>query len=139
MTLYDDDFVSWTRQQAAILRSMPATQGLDIENLSDEIEGLGRSAVADLSNAIRQVMAGLVRRSIDPAAVSLDDIYSAQSEAAIRADAGIWKHVDIDRVWRLAKRSTDVELPEICPLTIEQMIMEDFDVSTAISTIKQGT
>lgn len=71
MTLYDTDFVTWTNQQAAVLRSMPVNAGLDIENLVDEVEGLGRSAIADLSTAIRQVLTGLIRRAIDPAAVSL--------------------------------------------------------------------
>ena len=85
------------------------------------------------------MLSGLVRQSIDPAAVSLEDIYADQSEEVIRADAGVWRHVDLERVWRLAKRSVDVDLPDRCPIFIEPLIAEDFDVTTAISAIKQGT
>lgn len=139
MTLYDTDFVAWTRQQAALLRTMPATDGLDIEHLIDEIEGLGRSAIADLSTAIRQVLTGLFRRAIDPAAVSLEDIYSLQSDAIMRADNGVWRHVDLDRVWRLVKRSTDVELHDHCPIAVDQLLAVHFDVAAAIKTIKTKT
>lgn len=128
MTLYDTDFVTWTRQQADILPSMPDTTSLDIDHLVDEIEGLGRSAIADLSNAMRQVLTGLLHRSIDPASVSLEDIYSALSDAISRAEAGVWRHVDLDKVWRLARRTVDVDGPEKCPITIEHLISEDFDI-----------
>lgn len=136
MTLYDTDFVTWTRQQAATLRSMPGTDNLDIANLLDEIEGLGRSAVADLSSAIRQLLSGLIRRSIDPSSVILEEILSAQSDAIIRADSGVWRHVDVDRIWRLAKRSVDVALPERCPLLIELPVAEDFDIEKAIAALR---
>jgi hypothetical protein len=136
MKLYDTDFVTWTTQQAAVLRHIPASDGLDIDHLVDEIEGLGRSAIADLSTAIRQVLEGLVRRSIDPDSISLGDIYSAQSDAIIRSDAGVWRHVDLERIWRLAKRSVDVELPDRCPLSIERLIAEDFDIEKAIASLR---
>jgi hypothetical protein len=135
MTLYDADFVSWTRQQAALLRSMPADHGLDIGNLVDEVEGLGRSAVAELSAAIRRVLVGLIDLSINPGTVSQEDIYSTQSDAIMRADNGVWKYVDLDSVWHLAARSM-TGLPEHCPLSIEQVISEDFDVAKALAVIR---
>lgn len=134
--IYETDFVAWTRQQASVLRTMPGTEGLDIDHLVDEIEGLGRSAVADLSSAIRQVLTSLIQRSIDPSAISLEDIYSAQSDAIICADAGVWRHVDLDKTWRLSKRSVEPELPDRCPLSIAQLISEDFDIAAAIKAIK---
>lgn len=113
---------------------MPATDGLDIDHLTDEIEGIGRSAVADLSSAIRQLLTALIRRSI-----SVEDIYSAQSNAIIRADAGVWQHVDLDKIWRLAKWSVGDDLPVRCPLDIERLIADDFDVAAAIRTIRIET
>lgn len=88
-----------------------------------------------LSDAIRQVLTGLIRRSIDPASVSIEDIYSAQSDAIIRADSGVRRHVDLDRIWRLAKRSVEVGLQERCLISIEQLIAEDFDIDKAVSLI----
>ncbi|WP_276117951.1 DUF29 family protein [Pararhizobium qamdonense] len=135
MTRYDDDFVAWTRQQATLLRSMP-DHGLDIEHLVEEIEGLGRSAIADLSSAIRQVLEGLVRRSIDPDSISLEDIYSAQADVIISADGGVWRHIDLDRVWRLARRAVDVNGPEKCPITTEHLISEDFEIERVMRLIR---
>lgn len=135
MTLYDDDFVSWTRQQAAILRSMPATDGLDIEHLVDEIEGLGRTAVAELEDAVRRVLIGLVDLSLKPGSVSVEDIYSAQYDVIIRLENGVWRHVDIDSVWRLAVRSLK-EFPDRCPYTLEYLLAEDFDVVKAVALIR---
>ncbi|MBB4104389.1 DUF29 family protein [Allorhizobium borbori] len=129
MSLYDTDFVLWTRQQADLLRSMPDSTDIDIEHLTDEIEGLGRSAVAELSNAIIRVLRGLVRRSIDPGSITIEEILSAQSDVVIRSDAGVWRHVDLDMVWRLAKRHVD--LPEACPWSIEELTAEDFKVEEA--------
>lgn len=136
MKLYDDDYVTWTRQQAALLRTMPATSGLDIGHLVDEIEGLGRSAITDLSTAIRNVLAGLIRRSIDPTSTNIEDIYSAQSDAIICSDAGVWRHVDLDKIWRLARRAMDVDLSERCPLSIEQLVAEDFEIQKAIAALR---
>jgi hypothetical protein len=136
MSLYDDDFVAWSRQQASLLRSMPDTTGIDMEHLTGEIEGLGRSTIADLSNALLQVLSGLIRRSVDPAAVTIGEILSAQSEAVIRSDAGVWRHVDLNRVWKLSKRHADAVLPERCPWLIEELTAEDFDVAKALSVLR---
>lgn len=136
MSLYDTDFVAWTQQQAARLRSMPGTDDLDIDHLTDEIEGLGRTSVADLSTAIRQLLTGLISRSIDPASIRVEDILAAQSEAIIRADAGVWRHVDDNKVWRLAKRSVEARVPERCPIRVEQLISEEFDVAKALASLR---
>lgn len=136
MSLYDTDFISWTRQQATILRSMPSTTGLDIDHLVDEIEGLGRSAIADFSTVIRQLLSSLICRSIDPASISVGDILTSQSDAIIQAGAGVWRHVDLGMVWRLARRAMDVDLPDRCPLSIDQLIAEDFDAEKVVRLIR---
>lgn len=45
--LYDEDFHAWTQSQAAIMRAMAKERWngpLDLENLSEEVEDLGRAA-----------------------------------------------------------------------------------------------
>ena len=45
-TLYDEDFVAWSKQQAEALRAAArggSNQQLDWENLAEEIEDLGKS------------------------------------------------------------------------------------------------
>lgn len=136
MTLYDTDFVAWTRQQATLLRSMPDTTGIDIEHLTEEIEGLGRTAVADLRAAIDDVLKGIIKRSVDPSSISVEIILSDQSDVIFLADAGVWRHVDLDHAWLLAKRSADVVLPERCPWSIERLISEDFEVEESVTALK---
>lgn len=135
MTLYDTDFVAWTRQQAAILRSMQGTDTLDIENLVDEIEGLGRSAIAELEAAIRRVLVGLVDLKREPGSVDVESIYSAQSDALMWSDNGVVRHVDLEKTWRLAMRSLK-GFPEICPYKIDYLLAENFDVDKAVAAIR---
>ncbi|MBF2074890.1 MAG: DUF29 family protein [Synechococcales cyanobacterium C42_A2020_086] len=45
--LYETDFHTWTQQQADFLRSQKWSQ-LDLPNLIDEIEALGKQQQADL-------------------------------------------------------------------------------------------
>ncbi|MBA9034312.1 DUF29 family protein [Rhizobium leguminosarum] len=50
---YESDFVSWTRDQAALLRTLdPPPPGLDVENLAEEIESLGRGEICSLSQRL---------------------------------------------------------------------------------------
>ena len=41
-TLYDTDFYTWTQEQAALLREGAST-ALDLGNLAEEIESLGKA------------------------------------------------------------------------------------------------
>jgi hypothetical protein len=47
MSLYDQDFYQWTQQQAALLKAGALSQ-LDIENLTEEIESMGKSQKKEL-------------------------------------------------------------------------------------------
>jgi Domain of unknown function DUF29 len=74
-TLYDQDLVAWSHQQAAALRAAARTgsnQLVDWENLAEEIEDLGRSQRAALRSQIRRIIRHLVKleysRATDPGA-----------------------------------------------------------------------
>ena len=41
-TAYDEDFYAWTREQATLLRSGQFSQ-VDVENVAEELESMGRS------------------------------------------------------------------------------------------------
>lgn len=58
-TLYDEDFVAWSKQQAEALRTAAATnsnQLLDWENLAEEIESLGNSQRSALGSHIMRII-----------------------------------------------------------------------------------
>jgi Domain of unknown function DUF29 len=59
-TLYDQDFYAWTQQQAELLRS-GHLEGLDIENLVEEIESLGRQERQELENRLGVLLGHLLK------------------------------------------------------------------------------
>jgi Domain of unknown function DUF29 len=69
-SLYNQDFVAWSKQQAEALRSaarVRSNQSLDWENLAEEIEDLGRSARRELQSQIRRIVRHLLKLQYSPA------------------------------------------------------------------------
>ncbi len=58
--LHEVDFYSWTQQQAKLLRS-GSLEALDIANICEEIETLGRSERASLKSAYRLICLHLLK------------------------------------------------------------------------------
>lgn len=137
-TDYESDVVAWANEQAALLRARQFS-ALDVENIAEEIESVGRSEQRELKNHMAMLVARLLkwqyqsggrcsarqrvikelRRIIDimfrmaPALKgSLTDPYLI---------AGVWSDAIIQSVEELA-----VALPETCPWTLEQALDEAF-------------
>jgi Domain of unknown function DUF29 len=68
-TLYDQDFYAWTQQQAELLRSRKF-EGLDIDNLVEEIESLGRQERQELRNRLGVLLGHLLKWRYQPEARS---------------------------------------------------------------------
>jgi hypothetical protein len=68
-TLYEQDFYAWTLQQAELLRS-GKLEGLDIENLIDEIESLGKQQRQELRNRLGVLLGHLLKWHYQPEARS---------------------------------------------------------------------
>jgi hypothetical protein len=68
-TLYDQDFYAWTQQQVQLLRS-GTFEGLDIENLVEEIESLGRQQRQELRNRLGVLLGHLLKWHYQPEARS---------------------------------------------------------------------
>src|SRR5579872_4803878 len=69
-TLYKEDFVAWSKEQAEALRSAArdrSNQKLDWENLAEEIESLGISQKAALHSQIRRIVRQLAKLEFSPA------------------------------------------------------------------------
>src|SRR5262249_9382148 len=59
-TLYEQDFYAWTQEQATLLR-LRAVQDLDLTNLAEEIESLGKSEQRELYNRLRRLLRHLLK------------------------------------------------------------------------------
>jgi len=56
-----EDFYAWTREQAAALRQLAAMRpdiplDLDLENLAEEVEGLGRDQRFEVEGYIEEIL-----------------------------------------------------------------------------------
>ena len=69
-TLYEEDTVAWSEQQAAALRAAArggSNQPLDWENLAEEIEDLAKSLRLRLRSQISRIIHHLVKLEYSPA------------------------------------------------------------------------
>ena len=65
--LYESDFFLWTEQQAARLRAQAGNAaGLDVANLAEEIESLGRSQKNELRSRLLVVLLHLLKWRFQP-------------------------------------------------------------------------
>nr|VFJ58438.1 MAG: protein of unknown function DUF29 [Candidatus Kentron sp. FM]VFJ76472.1 MAG: protein of unknown function DUF29 [Candidatus Kentron sp. FM]VFK18169.1 MAG: protein of unknown function DUF29 [Candidatus Kentron sp. FM] len=64
--LYESDFYAWTNQQAALLRAGDFSR-IDIENIVEEIEGMGRRERRELVNRLKILLVHLLKWQYQPA------------------------------------------------------------------------
>ena len=134
---YETDFYLWTQQQADLLRQ-GALSALDIENLIEEIDDMGRSQKNALQGYLFNVIMHLLKWQYQP------DRRGTSWELSIHngRDQIAWQIKDspslrpqlsafIDDVYPSVRRNTAGEtglsqatFPEQCPFTVEQIISD---------------
>src|SRR5439155_4186962 len=112
-TLYDDDILLWSEQQAAVIRRLGETRAvpndLDIENVAEEIESVGRSELAAVKSHLRLIFAHFVklvaRQSTESEHHWRNEIRVFHSEMMERYAPSMRQRIDLDKIWRLARES----------------------------------
>lgn len=137
--LYDDDFYRWTQVMAEALRSRNWS-ALDIENLVEEVESLGRQQRQELRNRLGILLGHLLKWEFQPEqrsrswlstirvqrldiAVLLEDNPSLKASLQDVLEKGYRKGV------LLAEGETGLEprtFPEICSYRLEEVLDDDF-------------
>lgn len=67
--LYERDFYAWTQDQAALLRAWPEAlrpNALDLENLAEEIDSLGRSQRSAIESLMMRIVEHLLKLRSHP-------------------------------------------------------------------------
>lgn len=64
-SLYETDFYAWTQEQARLLRERRWTD-LDLENLVDEVESVGRSDKRQIESRLEVLIAHLLKWKYQP-------------------------------------------------------------------------
>ena len=58
--LYDEDFYAWTKQQASLLQA-EVIEGLDLANLAEEIEAMGKGQCRELGSRLTVLLIHLLK------------------------------------------------------------------------------
>lgn len=140
-TLYEQDFYTWTQEQAALLRG-GAVQELDLPNLAEEIASLGISQKHALASHLRNLVMHLLKWHYQPSGRLTghswqSSIINARDEIAIILEdfPSYWDLVPAllarryPAARRLAQTETGLPLatfPEHCPWDYEHVLDHDF-------------
>lgn len=139
---YEGDFAAWAFEQAAALERRD-WDALDVPNLVEEVESMGKQQQADLTNHLAVLLAHLLKWQHQPALRSLHGrswnltVVEQRKQIAIlmRRNRSLKSYVaeamtdgyDIGRVQ--AARESDVavgEFPATCPYTFERAMSADW-------------
>ena len=140
MNLYETDFYSWTQEQADCLR-MGDLNALDLENLLEEIEAMGRSEKNGLKSHLRVLLTHLLKWEYQPGknfGHSWRSTIAIQREEVtqiIEVNPGLKPHLAeiTANAYRLARVKAEGEtgmalksFPEKCPWDFDKIIDADF-------------
>lgn len=146
-SLYEEDYYAWTRAQAAELRRMAAARvntTLDLENLAEEVESLGRSDLSTVRSQIRRIIEHLLKLEHSPTAEPRlqwkQSIGQARDEVADRMTAALRQDVVPELATLFARGRRDAELgllqyrereaarslPTACPYGFDEIVRHDW-------------
>ena len=138
-SLYDQDFFSWTIQTARLLRAGRFSE-VDIEQLAEEIEGMGKSDKRELWSRLTIILVHLLKWKQQPEKRSrswrstLDDQRTEirrlfRQSPSLRRDLA----AAVEEVYPDAVRRAGIEtglpaetLPRQCPFTEHQILNDEF-------------
>lgn len=132
---YNQDFYQWTQQQAALLRQKQFNL-VDVENLAEEIESMGRSDRRAIGSHLRNILLHLLKWRYQPrrrgtswessVGNGRDDIASLLKESpSLVPQLPVLVTEEYPRARRQASRQTRLPLttfPESCPFTVDEII-----------------
>jgi Domain of unknown function DUF29 len=141
---YDRDFFAWTQQQAELLRRAAAGEpaDLDLANLAEEIESLGKRDRRALTNNVARILEHLLKLQSSPAKgrpgwESSVDVHRAKASRILADSPGLGS--DLQDLLadsyadgrRRAVRALRTEvalktLPANCPYTLDQILDHDW-------------
>ncbi|MBM3568550.1 MAG: DUF29 domain-containing protein [Alphaproteobacteria bacterium] len=142
-TLYDKDYVAWTRAQAKTLRRMAEARvnvELDCERLAEEVEDLGKSERDAVRSLVTQVLEHLLKIAHSSAAAPVPgwrrEIRAARQSIGFKLTPSLRRDLDeqFEALYAIARASAaDAfeahadpkgagRLPASSPFTLEQVL-----------------
>src|SRR4249919_1955192 len=111
-TLYDEDILVWSEQQAAALRSLASRRDLpnelDLANVIEEIEDVGRSEFHAVESYVENILVHLILLWSDPDAPAvrgwIAEIAAWDAALGRRLSPAMRTRLDMGALWRQAQR-----------------------------------
>ena len=147
-TLYDDDILLWSEQQAAALRRLrDGPRGLpnelDIDNVAEEIESVGRSELAAVESYVELILVHLIKLAAapdeEPVRHCRAEVTAFHSGFRRRFASSMRARIDLAALWADARAQVAIggdgaertvvgALPEACPVTLDDLLVPRLDV-----------
>ena len=136
----DSDFYSWALEQAALLRENRIYE-LDLFNLAEEIETLGRSEFSALVSAYRVILIHMLKWDFQPERRTRSWVLSIRTERVgveeeLQDSPGLKTRMGeaVERAYRRARmeaasqmRRSEKMLPETCPYAPDEIMGRRFE------------
>lgn len=146
-TLYDDDILLWSEEQAAAIRKLGTKRRdlpneLDIENVAEEIESVGRSELAAVEGYIELIFLHLIKLFVEADLLAArhwrSEILGFHLRMRRRYAPSMRQRIDIDAIWLGAREQSMLTyeseqqrivaaLPSRCPFSLDDLIAERLD------------
>ena len=138
--LYEQDFYEWAIANAALIREGRIAE-LDLENLAEEIETLGRSERHQLDSRLTVLLTHLLKRELQPHKRDNRSWLTSIVNQRIRIgrvlrdspslrgfipEAVEDAYPEAIRIARTETGDMNTPLPDACPWTAEQLLDPDF-------------
>ncbi len=154
-SLYETDILAWTEQQAAALRALATRRDLpnelDLGNLLEEVESVGRSQLNAVESRIRLILGHLAKAVSDPGSPALrhwrTECVAWQGDLLQALTPSMHQRLDMDRIWRRALREAAAALdehgaalhpglPDAAPVGLADLLDEGFDLLRAAESLR---
>ena len=159
-SLYDEDILIWSEQQAAALRKLAARRDLpnelDLANVIEEIEDVGRSEFHTVESLTDNIMAHLLLLGADPVAQAvrgwMTEITAWNVTLRRRISPSMRARLDMELAWRNGLELAAAKLAEWdeskaaavsglgdkpCPFTASDFASDSLDIPAATARIQK--
>jgi len=136
---YDEDFYAWTREQATLLRAGQFSQ-VDIENVAEELESMGRSDKREIDSRLEVLLMHLLKWQVQvslrsPGWLGTIREQRRRIEKLLRESPSLrpvfGQLIPEAYIEAREKAAEETGLPETtfppdCPFTADQILAKDF-------------
>ncbi|OGO40214.1 MAG: hypothetical protein A2Z04_01840 [Chloroflexi bacterium RBG_16_57_9] len=138
-TLYEQDFYAWANRNAQLIRAGKLSE-IDVENIAEELESMGRSEKRAFINRLAILLAHLLKWHFQPALRSISWQYTIRAQRDqlydLLEDSPSLKYQveeKLNKAYRkavsMASHETGLEesaFPENCPYAFDQVMDNSF-------------